>query len=408
MLRRPSPRFVMLFVLLALACGRDLREARKALDEAKRGSGDTRLYFAALALRNPLRIAADPTRVTIAGTTSRRAIPSPEEQRLLDEQIWVVSFDRQPEGGLRFRSARMLSQILSREEIRRLQEEESVERWLLEDIELSVPSRVNPALPTAVVRDPIPPGTALVSIDAQGQIRVSSGEEPVVPVPSDEDVTSFTAQWKLTRDPSLGEAIVAIEADRDVRWRVVDSVVDALRVAEVDEMIFLTRNAAPPESASGVPDLFPGGLRYTQWPPKGSGIVPIPDPTPDEAEPIRAWNEPERREPRRPQVEARVPDEGARGPIQVGGDVQAPERLYDPKPQYTESARKARIQGIVIVQATIDEKGNVTVAKILKGLPMGLDQQALKAVRTWKFEPATLDGKPVSVYYNLTINFNLQ
>jgi len=96
------------------------------------------------------------------------------------------------------------------------------------------------------------------------------------------------------------------------------------------------------------------------------------------------------------------------GPIMVGGDVKAPRRLYDPRPGYTEMARKARIQGIVIVQATIDERGNVTDARILKGLPMGLDQKALEAVRKWKFEPATLDGEPVPVYYNLTINFTLQ
>ena len=141
--------------------------------------------------------------------------------------------------------------------------------------------------------------------------------------------------------------------------------------------------------------------------------VPIPDPTPDEPEPIRP---PEDVQPEINLPETDVifdipegpPPEEPEGPIMVGGDVKAPSRVYDPRPQYTEIARKARIQGIVIVQATIDKEGNVTDAKVLKGLPMGLDQEALNAVRKWKFEPATLNGKPVAVYYNLTINFTLQ
>jgi len=141
--------------------------------------------------------------------------------------------------------------------------------------------------------------------------------------------------------------------------------------------------------------------------------VPIPDPTPDEPEPIRLVDEIE------PDVQLptddflfgipdappeKVPD----GPIRVGGDVKAPNKISAPNPQYTEIARKARISGVVIVEAIIDKTGNVTNVKVLKGLPMGLDQAAADAVKKWKFEPATLNGKPVSVIYNLTVNFQLQ
>jgi protein TonB len=96
------------------------------------------------------------------------------------------------------------------------------------------------------------------------------------------------------------------------------------------------------------------------------------------------------------------------GPVRVGGDVKAP-TIIEPRadPKYTEIARKARISGIVIIEAIIDRDGNVTEAHVLKGLPMGLDDEALKAIRLWKFRPGTLNGQPVAVYYNLTVNFRL-
>jgi len=75
---------------------------------------------------------------------------------------------------------------------------------------------------------------------------------------------------------------------------------------------------------------------------------------------------------------------------------------------YTEVARKARVAGIVIIEAIIDRNGTVTDARVIKPLPMGLDQQALEAVKKWKFKPGTLNGQPVPVVYNLTVNFRLQ
>lgn len=95
-------------------------------------------------------------------------------------------------------------------------------------------------------------------------------------------------------------------------------------------------------------------------------------------------------------------------PMRVGGNVLPPTAISRIDPQYTEIARKARIEGIVVIEAVIDRNGDVTDARILKPLPMGLADAALEAVKRWKFKPGTLNGQPVPVYYNLTVTFRLQ
>jgi TonB family protein len=99
---------------------------------------------------------------------------------------------------------------------------------------------------------------------------------------------------------------------------------------------------------------------------------------------------------------------GVELPHRVGDDVTRPEKISGAPPVYTEVARKARVQGVVIVEAIIDEQGNVTHTNILKGLPLGLGQAAVEAVETWKFKPAMFEGRPVKVYYTLTVNFKAE
>jgi protein TonB len=94
--------------------------------------------------------------------------------------------------------------------------------------------------------------------------------------------------------------------------------------------------------------------------------------------------------------------------LRVGGAIVKPEVIRRVQPVYTEIARRARLQGVVIVEAIIDKTGDVTNVRVLKALPMGLDQAAVEAVTKWKFRPATLNGRPVNVYFVLTINFQLQ
>jgi len=99
------------------------------------------------------------------------------------------------------------------------------------------------------------------------------------------------------------------------------------------------------------------------------------------------------------------PDEG---PLRVGGDVKAPIVTHRVEPNYTDSARKAKITGVVIVEAIIDKEGNVDKVHVIKGLGMGLSEAAAEAVKHWKFKPGTLNGEPVDVIFNLTVNFTLQ
>lgn len=91
-----------------------------------------------------------------------------------------------------------------------------------------------------------------------------------------------------------------------------------------------------------------------------------------------------------------------------GEDVMAPRAIHKPPPMYTETAREERIQGLVILRLVIDETGRVTDVEVLKGLPYGLTETAMQTVEQWRFEPATHRGKPVSVLYNITINFRLK
>jgi TonB family protein len=80
---------------------------------------------------------------------------------------------------------------------------------------------------------------------------------------------------------------------------------------------------------------------------------------------------------------------------------------YKPEPQYTESARKAGVMGTVRVQAIFSSDGEVKHIFVVKALGYGLSSQAAKAARQIKFDPATMDGKPVSMYMTLEYNFNL-
>jgi protein TonB len=103
-----------------------------------------------------------------------------------------------------------------------------------------------------------------------------------------------------------------------------------------------------------------------------------------------------------------APEPKDEGPLRVGGDVKAPVAINRAKPDYTDVARKAHVNGVVVVEAVVNKEGEVEQVKVLKGLPMGLSEQAVDAVKKWRFKPGTLNGEPVDVIFSLTVNFTLE
>ncbi len=153
-------------------------------------------------------------------------------------------------------------------------------------------------------------------------------------------------------------------------------------------------------------------VRRTVSKPKARA-VPVPDATPDDPEPIVREESTETSDLDFPDAgDSVVVPEGpagpAIGPMQISGNVLAPVRIYSPDPHYPEEARHARVQGVVILQTIINTDGNVTNVKVLKSLPSGLTEAAVDAVSSWRFKPATLEGKPVAVYYLVTVSFSVQ
>lgn len=84
-----------------------------------------------------------------------------------------------------------------------------------------------------------------------------------------------------------------------------------------------------------------------------------------------------------------------------------PRRLAGDPPVYPEDAREEKIEGTVIVQAVIEKDGTISRTRVLRSLSPSLDRASREAISTWTFEPARLDGEPVSVFYNMTIRYRL-
>jgi TonB family protein len=105
-------------------------------------------------------------------------------------------------------------------------------------------------------------------------------------------------------------------------------------------------------------------------------------------------------------LDAEKPKGQGEGPGTTG-EILVPTLIKRVDPVYPETARKAGVQGVVLLEATTDEKGDVVKVRVLKSIPE-LDQAAIEALKQWQYEPFIIEGKPKGVVFTVTVRFALK
>ena len=150
----------------------------------------------------------------------------------------------------------------------------------------------------------------------------------------------------------------------------------------VPKAVAIASDAAPPEEAfAGVPGGIPGGIVGGQVGGILGGVMGGAAAPPAPA------------------------SEGPKKPVRVGGNVKPPRLLSGPAPIYPVLAKQSRIQGIVVIEAIIDEHGNVIEMRAISGHPL-LIPAAMKAVSLRKYEPTVLDGESTPVNLRVEVTFH--
>lgn len=107
-----------------------------------------------------------------------------------------------------------------------------------------------------------------------------------------------------------------------------------------------------------------------------------------------------------PPVSAPAPPSVPSGPLRVGGEVKSPHVIFAPQPEYPPLAKQARVQGMVQIEAVIDEHGNVVQMKAVSGSGL-LIPAAMRAVAQWRYEPTYLNGEPYPVSLTVEVTFHM-
>ncbi|HKN16173.1 MAG TPA: TonB family protein [Candidatus Sulfotelmatobacter sp.] len=97
---------------------------------------------------------------------------------------------------------------------------------------------------------------------------------------------------------------------------------------------------------------------------------------------------------------------GGGSTIYGNGGPTKPRAIYSPEPEFSEHARKAKIQGTVVLKVVVDANGDVADVHVVHSVEDSLDQKAIEAVRTWKFKPGTEDGTPVKSEISVEVDFH--
>ena len=95
------------------------------------------------------------------------------------------------------------------------------------------------------------------------------------------------------------------------------------------------------------------------------------------------------------------------GAYRVGGGVSGPRLTFSPDPEYSEEARKAKFQGTCVLWVVVGADGKPRDIRVARTLGLGLDEKAIEAVKTWRFEPGKKDDKPVATMINVEVTFRL-
>ena len=99
---------------------------------------------------------------------------------------------------------------------------------------------------------------------------------------------------------------------------------------------------------------------------------------------------------------------GPPGPYPAGtAGVTMPEVIFNPEPSFSDEARKAKAQGIVLLLLVVGKDGRPYDIRLRQSLGMGLDEKAIEAVTRWRFRPATLNGQPVATQIAVQVDFRL-
>jgi len=101
---------------------------------------------------------------------------------------------------------------------------------------------------------------------------------------------------------------------------------------------------------------------------------------------------------------ARAKTEAPIVPLRAGRGIKTPDKIKDVRPVYPAIAQAARVQGVVVLEATVGTDGRVTNTKVIRSVPL-LDQAAVDAVRQWQYAPTRVKGKAVPIIMTITVNF---
>jgi protein TonB len=101
-----------------------------------------------------------------------------------------------------------------------------------------------------------------------------------------------------------------------------------------------------------------------------------------------------------------APAEPAR-PVRVGGVLKTPALLKRVEPDYPPLAVASNLTGVVILEATVDERGEVSDVRVLRSVHPLLDAEAMKAVRQWRYSPLSLNGHLSPFVLTVTLSFSL-